>query len=97
MSEFFDLLMRIAVILFAALEAYDKTPEGHQAIESLLSDIEDAGFDIPFWEPDPNQEPLDMSNAEVAAQGLDLLKAHFLHRHPEVAAREAAEQQGSNG
>lgn len=88
MENLLELVMRIAVILWEALQAYDQTPEGHAAIEALYAELEADGFDVPGWQPNPDEPPLDITNSQVALEGMDLLRQHFLKNHPDIAARE---------
>ena len=89
--QFLELLFRVAMILFAALEAYDQTPEGKAAIDALFLEVEDAGFDIPWWEPDANQPPIDLSFEAAAIEGIDTLREAFLRKHPGMASAQEGE------
>jgi hypothetical protein len=84
MLKIVSLLQQIAMVIFAALVAFDNTPEGQAMIDELLSEIEASGFDIPGWEP-PAGEPMDMNVAPEAMQSvIDTLAARFAQRHPDI-------------
>lgn len=86
MLKIVSLLQQIVIVIFAALVAFDNTPDGQAMIDELLAEVEAAGFDIPGWEP-PAGEPMDMNVAPEAMQSvIDNLAARFAQRHPGLVA-----------
>lgn len=86
MGDFINLVFRLLFIIVNALEVYNETEEGHAALNDLLSDIEDEGFDIPFWEPDPEegngQPPLDLNAvSDLTDKGVQAIRDAWLKRH----------------
>lgn len=93
MQELFQFVMRVILLVTEALVVFDETPEGHAMLNDLLSDIEKAGFDIPMWEPDPEEPPLDLNNTQIIGQAVGEIAKTFMERHPEIARKKA--KQGS--
>jgi hypothetical protein len=99
MPDFLSLLFRLALIVFAALEHYNETEEGHAALNDLLSDIEDEGFDIPGWEPDVdmNAEPLVVGAvSDLTDAAIQHLRDAWNAKHPQ-RQQEADEQPAGEG
>lgn len=85
MSQILELVAMIVTLLFNALVAYDETPEGKAEIDALLTLVEQAGFDIPGWQPEQGQQPLNFNQAEAVAveNGVDEIVKRWLQRHPQ--------------
>lgn len=85
MGNIIQFLFRLAEIVVSALEVYNETEEGHAALNDLLSDIEDEGFDIPFWEPDAEEStepPLDLKQvSDLTDAGVQAIRDGWLKRH----------------
>ena len=77
-----SLVRAIASVVVNALVAYDETPAGHADIENLLALVENAGFDIPGWEPDQPNMNVAVEGVDVAAAVDDIAK-RWLERHPQ--------------
>lgn len=95
MEHIFSFLVRLAEIVIRALEVYEETPEGHGVLNELLSDIEDSGFDIPFWEPDQEESsepPLDLrAMSDLTDQGVQAIRDAWLKRHAQPTQPEQGE------
>lgn len=75
----FAILTEIVDFIWKAIVVYASSDQGKAELEDIAQALENAGIDVPFWQPE-GEQPLDMAQEGSPAVVSDA----FRKRHPEL-------------
>ena len=77
----FNILSLLVNFVWEAIQTHASSDEGKQELETILTAVEAAGIDVPFWEPSSQDIGNDVDGSESSA---DARATSFRDRHPDL-------------
>lgn len=79
--QFFDFVWK-------AVQTYAASEEGRAELNDILNELEAAGIDVPFYEPQGERGSVGVQDFDMGQDGGEPRGSTFRERHPELFKKE---------